>query len=110
MPPKNKPDATSRREAHAGLAFSVSRTENFIRANYKGRVTSSGPVAFAALLEYIAAEIVELAGEAAKANKFKRIKPRHVMLAIKNDEELNKLCQGMNITHGGVIPHIHSEF
>ncbi len=34
--------------------------------------------------------------------------PRHIQLAVRNDEELNKLMGGVTIASGGVMPHIHA--
>ena len=61
-------------------------------------------VYLAAVLEYLAAEILELAGNAARDNKKSRIIPRHLQLAIRNDEELNKLLGHVVISQGGVLP------
>ncbi|CBI25762.3 unnamed protein product, partial [Vitis vinifera] len=64
-------------------------------------------VYLAAVLEYLAAEVLELAGNAAWDNRKHRIIPRHVLLAVRNDEELGKLLAGVTIAHGGVLPNIN---
>uniref|UniRef100_A0A453T8S6 Histone H2A n=1 Tax=Aegilops tauschii subsp. strangulata TaxID=200361 RepID=A0A453T8S6_AEGTS len=52
-------------------------------------------------------QVLELSGNAAKANKKKLITPRHLMLAIRNDGELSSLLAGVTIAHGGVVPNIN---
>ena len=39
----------------------------------------------------ISAEILELAGNAARDNKKGRVTPRHILLAVANDEELKQV-------------------
>jgi len=97
------------RSSRAGLQFPVGRVHRHLReGRYAQRVGAGAPVYLAAVLEYLAAEILELAGNASRDNKKTRIIPRHVQLAIRNDEELNKLLSNVTIAQGGVLPNIHS--
>eukprot|EP01018_Ginkgo_biloba_P020299 Gb_28414 [translate_table: standard] len=92
----------------AGLQFPVGRIARYLRkGRYAQRVGTGAPVYLAAVLEYLAAEVLELAGNAARDNKKNRIIPRHLLLAVRNDEELGKLLAGVTIAHGGVLPNIH---
>ena len=95
--------------AKAGLQFPVGRIGRYLRTGkYATRMGAGAPVYLAAVLEYLCAEILELAGNAARDNKKSRIVPRHITLAVKNDEELNKLLGGVTIASGGVLPNIHA--
>ena len=97
------------RSVRAGLQFPVGRVHRLLRkGNYAERVGAGAPVYLAAVLEYLSAEVLELAGNAARDNKKTRIIPRHLQLAIRNDEELNKLLGGVTIAQGGVLPNIQA--
>ncbi|XP_046856762.1 core histone macro-H2A.1-like [Xenia sp. Carnegie-2017] len=102
--------ARSTRSQKAGLIFPVSRVHRFLRkTTHHYRIASGAPVYQAAVMEYLTAEILELAGNAARDNKRSRIIPRHILLAIANDDELHKLLRGVTIAQGGVLPKIHPE-
>merc|ERR1712038_449681 len=97
------------RSARAGVQFPVGRIARYMRhGGYAKRIGAGAPVYVAAVLEYLCAELLELAGNAARDNKKQRIIPRHIQLAVRNDEELNKLLGNVTITGGGVLPNIHA--
>lgn len=105
---KDSSSKSTSRSERAGLQFPVGRIHRFLRkGNYAQRVGSGAPVYLAAVLEYLVAEVLELAGNAAADNKKKTIIPRHLQLAIRNDDELNKLLEKVTISAGGVLPNIN---
>uniref|UniRef100_A0A8C9BQV8 Histone H2A n=1 Tax=Phocoena sinus TaxID=42100 RepID=A0A8C9BQV8_PHOSS len=91
------------RSSRGGLQFPVGRVHGLLRkGNYAERVGAGAPVYLTAVLEHLTAEILELAGNAARDKT--RIIPRHLQLTIRNDEELNKLLGKVTIAQGGVLP------
>ncbi|KAK7030731.1 histone H2A [Favolaschia claudopus] len=105
------PQAGSRVSAShkAGLQFPVARIKRLLKISSEKRVTFQSAVYFAAVLEYLMAELLELAGNCAREVERVRIIPRHILLAIKNDGELDRLLKSVIIVDGGVVPHIHPQ-
>jgi histone H2A len=91
----------------AGLVFPVARFKTILK-NRGFRIGEDAPVFLAGVMEYITAEILELAGNSAKDNRKTIITSRHLQLGSMGDEALNGLFGRINLTGGGVVPHIHA--
>ena len=95
------------RSAKAGIVFPITRVQRYLKQTLKRRIQYGAPIYLSAVLEYLCAEILELAGNAARDNKKRIVTPRHILLAIANDTELHQLTKGVTISQGGVLPNIH---
>ncbi|TNV76717.1 hypothetical protein FGO68_gene8285 [Halteria grandinella] len=97
--------------AKANLQFSVPRVAKFMKeGRYSQRIGGGAPVFLASSLQYIMVEICELAGNQAQLAKKHRITPRHIMLGIRSDPELNKLIgKNADFTECGVVINVHKD-
>jgi histone H3/H4 len=84
------------RESKAGLQFSISLAEKIIRHNYNGRVGAVAPIYLAGVLEYFAAELLELSGNLVRDSGKNTIEVDYLKSAIENDGELKKLAKDIN--------------
>ena len=104
--PKKRKSVTDR----SGLQFSVPRVLKQMKGSNPNagakKVQPTAAIYMAAILEYLTAEVLELAGNASRDLRKRTVQPRHLQLAIRGDEELDILIKG-TIAGGGVIPHIH---
>lgn len=94
--------------SRAGLVFPCGRVLRHLKASkHAPRVGKGAAIYLAAVLEYMTAEILELGGTQAIAAKKKRITPRHIMLGVRNDDDLSRLLRDVHFAGSGVVPHIH---
>jgi histone H3/H4 len=95
----------------ADLTFPPTRMLNQLMTEIAGRTrrSSTAGVYYAAVVEYLVSEVLDLASNAARDSKAKRVIPRHLLLSIANDEELNHVFPPTKtvIPHGGVVPNVH---
>lgn len=108
----NNTDKKGSRQNKADIIFPPCITEKFLR-NFgisKIMVTSSAPIFFAAVIEYLCYEILDLSSINCKDDKRSRITIRDMEISVKNDCEINILFTKLNSSFlgGGVTPFIHS--
>lgn len=88
----------------------MSRIARFLKSGlYSAKVSLSSSIYLCAVLEYLSTELLELAGNAAKEHRKTRITPRHLLLAIRNDSEMDRFVAGATIKEGGALPGIHEQ-
>ncbi|XP_037377813.1 histone H2A-Bbd type 1-like [Talpa occidentalis] len=93
------------RSARAELQFPVSRVDRLLReGHYAPRLRSATPVFLAGVLEYLTANILELASKEAQSHRRMRITPEHVQRAMDKDQQLSLLFE--KDTPLEVSPHL----
>lgn len=90
--------------------FPVGRLNRMLRkGRYSDRQSNQAGVFMAAVLEYLTAEILELAGNMCEKDNKKTIFPKHINLGMRTDEELAKLIHMTTIHEGGKVFHVHEK-
>ena len=106
---ENDYSTSSSLASRAGLTFRPEVVALIAGRLFPGVPLSEGAAVYlTAVLEYLNAEVFELASNNARDDKCSVISCRHLQLAVRNDEELNQLFGGRIIREGGVLPNIHS--
>ncbi|CAG9335571.1 unnamed protein product [Blepharisma stoltei] len=88
----------SAKKSKESLQFSAQSVSKIMKKfKITKRIGSGAPVYLAAVLEFLASEMLELAGNAAKDYKKSRIVPKHIQFAIRKNKELSKLIMNKSI-------------
>jgi len=93
------------------LTFPVQKIQSLLKEHWLGSIGIGAGVYLAAVLEYLCAEVLELSGMAAtdkSTGTMECILPKHIMYAIRNDAELERLCSRVIIPDCGALPHVAS--
>ena len=97
--------------ARAGTLFPVGRLNRLLKhGRYSQRQSSTAGAFMSGVLEYLTAEIVELAGNICEQHKKKTIAPKHINLGVRSDDELSKLMCEVVISQGGQLPNVPEFF
>eukprot|EP01059_Diplonema_ambulator_P017729 TRINITY_DN297_c0_g1_i1.p2 TRINITY_DN297_c0_g1~~TRINITY_DN297_c0_g1_i1.p2 ORF type:complete len:160 (+),score=97.49 TRINITY_DN297_c0_g1_i1:88-567(+) len=97
------------KSSRSGLVFPVSRVGGSLRkGRYAKRVSTPAAVFLTAVMEYCTKELLTLSAKTAHKNKKQHnIKPRHICLAVREDEDLSQLLSQVTISGGGVMGGVH---
>lgn len=83
----------------AGLKFPVNRILRILRdGDFADKIAAGSAAFLAAVMEYLTAEILVLAGDAGSNNHKRHILSRHLQWAIMHDKELKKLLAGVTFS------------
>lgn len=99
--------AAASRSSKAGLTMPVSRVNRHLKlSRVTERVGCTTPVFMACVLEYVMAEVLELAGNQCLKEKRKRVSVADIVYAIRTDKELHKLTEGFRFFTGDKLQNV----
>ena len=102
--PKRKNVSRSKR---AHVLLPIGRVARMMKGGkLADRVSGNSPVYLTAVLQSLLSDVLDLAGKEAIRNKRKKITPRYIQLAVRNDAELRDLLGSVTIGEGGVLPNV----
>tara|TARA_B110000285_G_C14759939_1_gene439086 strand:+ start:154 stop:522 length:369 start_codon:yes stop_codon:yes gene_type:complete len=105
---KGKGQTSVSGQTRAGLIFAPARCQRAIKqGRYSERYGKSAGVFMAGVLEYLTAEVLDLAHVEMQSMKNGSIQPKHINLAFRRDQELGMLMQHATFTTSSVISNIH---
>lgn len=81
--------------------------QNLMKGYYAKHIQAGSAVYLAGVLEYLVAEISDIAVTEAMNAKRQRITPRHIMLAIRKDSDVDELLKDVTISEAGVLPTVN---
>lgn len=114
-PNTDEPKQRISKKQRAGLTLPVSRIYRQMKeGRIADRISDKSAITLASVIEYLTAEILEIAGEQCLAERKKNalkttIKPRHILLGIRQDEEMSQFVGDIMIPHSGAVESIHPE-
>ncbi|XP_051033910.1 histone H2A-Bbd type 1 [Phodopus roborovskii] len=85
---------TKSRSTRVPPPFPLDLIERFFReGNVSQRLSASAPVFLAGVLEYLTANVLDLAGKEAHASGTRLITPEHVTQVLENNEQLREFLK-----------------
>ncbi|XP_015903887.1 uncharacterized protein [Parasteatoda tepidariorum] len=104
MPPKKKSVKKTTKRKRSGSSsgknpfhFDLQKIHNKIQSNFEGEIDPKATIYLTAVLQYVAAEVIEVSGNKAREKKGGKksfvIKEEDVRTALQSDEDLKKLME-----------------
>uniref|UniRef100_A0A7S3MTC5 Histone H2A n=1 Tax=Strombidium inclinatum TaxID=197538 RepID=A0A7S3MTC5_9SPIT len=93
----------------AGTCFPVGRLNRMLKqGRFAERISGSAGVYMAGVLDYIAAELLDVGGEISLEQGYKILLPRHLNMGIRGDRALDKMMSTCTLIESPVRYHVET--